>query len=820
MPQDSDMNAHGSHGSHGDPIDERDRLMADLWETASRRSGGSNTSSASQRRRHEAEVLLAKRQAEAVWEMELEALERDEAERRAKLQQRRDELLRRKEMDGRAAEIRALGEIERQEVEERPRPVPQPLPYSFDPPLHSFNPSVGEFQPRNPLPADPNLSPMPPVGPPASDSDKFVAIMTQQMQMMNRQIAFSTQIGPFTGDPMTFNYFMKQVEDVIERNLPEPRTRLNRLLEVVKGDPRALIEGCVFAPDETCYLRAKSHLQERYGNVLRVANAYMENLRKWPPIKDNCVKGLSDFHRALVRCLSVVDRAELDSPRFIGDLVPKLPFRLRNSWRTVVFQVRRFGQKREGFPQFVEFIQGVLERAEDPIYGEEAMRPSTEREKSFTENHRTPSKHFNAKRITSLAVSTTIPQTSSMTKSSSCLQCEASHDLEECPEYAAMDMKDKQTLIKDKGACFGCLNRGHMSRKCHKRRVCKTCGKEHPTSLHKTSSEDKESEALKVVTTRAVGMEGPVIAMSVVRVMAYCETNPTKVIEGLALLDPLSAGTFATTSLQTALEMQGPRTKIGIHTLNGQETNDTTILTGLRVKEPNGHGEVSLRCVYTKEEIPLQSNEVATPELSKQWQAFEPILGDIGQVNLDLPVILLIGADTPEALRPLNVIVGNEDDPSSPYAIRTRLGWSIMGPMGATKIWNQEQVTCHRILALPSKIVGREVIKDLGVGEMLSSLTESDFVAPTLSLTSTNGGVTEAISGDDLKFLEIVENGTKFEENSYEVPLPIRNRPLFLPESRDTVKKLVHGIVKRMEKNPDLKRDYFSFMGKMIKSEK
>jgi hypothetical protein len=48
--------------------------------------------------------------------------------------------------------------------------------------------------------------------------------MSQQMQMMNRQIAFNTRIEPFIGDPMTFKYFMKQVEDVIENNLNDPRT--------------------------------------------------------------------------------------------------------------------------------------------------------------------------------------------------------------------------------------------------------------------------------------------------------------------------------------------------------------------------------------------------------------------------------------------------------------------------------------------------------------------------------------------------------------------------------------------------------------------
>ncbi|XP_059086914.1 uncharacterized protein LOC131883456 [Tigriopus californicus] len=624
---------------------------------------------------------------------------------------------------------------------------------------------------------------------------------------MNRQVAFSTRIQPFTGDPLNFNFFIKQVEDVIERNLNDPKTRLNRLLEVVQDHPKALIEGCVFAPEQICYDKAKALLTERYGNVLRVANRFMEELRRWPPIKDNSTDNLSDFHRALVRCSSVVSETELDSPRFIGDLVPKLPYTLRNQWRMVVFQIRQYGRGSESFVQFIEFVRGVLDRAEDPIYGEAAIKASSSYVQSRQEREDSSKKTNPSRRLTSLAVSTR-----SDTQPTPCLECDGSHDVEECSKYLAKSMEAKQNLIRKMGACFGCLRRGHMSRQCPKKRICQVCENLHPTSLHKKRPEGEL--ASKIVTTRAVGLSEAVVAMNVVKVEVSEETCPSKVVEGLALLDPLSSGTFATTHLQRELGISGPTTKIEIHTINGKEDVQTTVLSGINVQKPGTSNKVGLKSVLTRDTIPLQSNEIATPDQLKNWPAFGPILDEIGQVNPDLPVLLLIGANTPEALRPLDVIIGDKGDPLSPYAIRTKLGWSVMGPLGVKN--DRCKISCYRTMTLPDRIVGREIIKDLGVAEMLSSLIEMDFATTKMSPSMVHAGILDTISADDLKFMEILEHGTKYEDGRYVVPLPFKNHPLILPESHDSVLRQAKGIVKKMKRNEELQKDYFRFMGELF----
>ncbi|XP_059092211.1 uncharacterized protein LOC131887601 [Tigriopus californicus] len=776
-PEENDREVLGSHGSHArahGADDPDDRL-----------SQVSVRSSASQERQVEAQVQLAKRQAEALSVLELEVLEKELAD----LDARRKKLLLKREMDSLSAEIQA-----RKQIDEEDRR------------LHD---DLLRVHPIRSNPWAPDAAPPPPVV--AHDHGSTRGDTALLVEMMRRQTAFSSKITSFTGDPLYFNYFMRQVEDVIEQHLSDGRTRLIRLLEVVEGDPKRLIEGCLFVDDQVCYDEAKRLLKRRYGNDIYIANKFMEELRNWPQVKDNCVKGLQDIYSAMIRCSSIVVDSELNSPRFIGELLQKFSYHVRNSWRTIVLRSRRDPGSRETFQLFVRFVEDLLDKASDPIYGEEAIKAAGSCPKSPPERDSGPKKIGFPRRMTSLVTSTSANM-------GVCLECGANHDVEKCPKYLNRSKESKQNMIKEKGACFGCLSVGHFSKKCSQRRICKTCERQHPTSLHVEKEKDNEVRIESdMVNVRAIGLKGAVVAMSVVRVVVSHSDDPAKQIEGLALLDPLSSGTFATVALQRALEISGPTTKIAIHTVSGEETVETTVLTGLCVQDPDRGEKVDLRNVFTRKSIPLQPNEIASPRLLERWTAFEGLRPEIARLDPQLPVILLIGADTPDALRPLNVIIGDQSDPLSPYAIKMKLGWSVMGPMGGDA--SERRVTCNRTLALPNRIVGREVLKDLGVAEMLSSLVDSDFTMPKLPPSLVTIGMDDSMSGDDLKFIEILEQGTRYKNGADEVPLPIRNRPLVLPESRMVALKRVTAIVRTLQGNQSSKRDYFEFMSELIRHE-
>lgn len=65
-----------------------------------------------------------------------------------------------------------------------------------------------------------------------------------------------------------------------------------------------------------------------------------------------------------------------------------------------------------------------------------------------------------------------------------------------------MDVENRKKFAKENNLWFGCLNAGHISKHCERRLKCRTCGRNHPTSLHgdirkaepNENSRDKKTE--------------------------------------------------------------------------------------------------------------------------------------------------------------------------------------------------------------------------------------------------------------------------------------------------------------------------------------
>ena len=136
---------------------------------------------------------------------------------------------------------------------------------------------------------------------------------------------------------------------------------------------------------------------------------------------------------------------------------------------------------------------------------------------------------------------------------------------------------------------------------------------------------------------------------------------------------------------------------------------------------------IKLLSSYTKEEIPVDRSEIATPAKLKQWQYWERISGFLGE-NDNISVDLLIGANCVEALQPLEVIPSQQD---GPYAYRTILGWCVVGQIVDEK---PDAVSCNWI-AVPQAENGsiakhfqvQNKCEDIGIKEMLRKIYMSDF---------------------------------------------------------------------------------------------
>ena len=188
--------------------------------------------------------------------------------------------------------------------------------------------------------------------------------------------------------------------------------------------------------------------------------------------------------------------------------------------------------------------------------------------------------------------------------------------------------------------------------------------------------------------------------MCVVPVRIRHEKSNKKVIS-FAMLDARIQETFSTNKSLKGFVIEGTRTYINIKTINGQERQSAHIIDGIKVckltPEADKHQKwIKLPSSYTKEEIPVDRSEIATPAKLKQWQYLEKISSFLGE-NDNISVDLLIGANFVEALQLLEVIPSQQD---RPYAYMTILGWCVDGPIVDEK---PDTVSCNRIAVLQAE---------------------------------------------------------------------------------------------------------------------
>ena len=96
---------------------------------------------------------------------------------------------------------------------------------------------------------------------------------------------------------------------------------------------------------------------------------------------------------------------------------------------------------------------------------------------------------------------------------------------------------------------------------------------------------------------------------------------------------------------------------------------------------------------YSRASIPVPADHIPSPKVADQWSHLKRITEQIPKVKENMQVGLLIGCNCPKALRPLDVIVGDDDDP---YAIKTALGWGIIGQIKSDRPEGEEYIsTCN-----------------------------------------------------------------------------------------------------------------------------
>ena len=227
---------------------------------------------------------------------------------------------------------------------------------------------------------------------------------------------------------------------------------------------------------------------------------------------------------------------------------------------------------------------------------------------------------------------------------------------------------------------------------------------------------------------------------------------------------------------------------------------------------------MSLPKTYSRDCIPSRNDQIPTPETARKWPHLKRIEGHIAPYDDKLEVALLIGRDCPRAIKPREVILGNPDDP---YAVRTLLGWGIVGPVTANETYSEDgtTVTSNRILSKEVGTTGQvrdRFIATIQAKEVhitspsdIRRVLESDFAEAK--------NANPATSQEDRQFISQVNKGVvHLPDGHYEIPLPLKSTTLQLLDNKVMAEQRLRHLKKRMEKDQEYKQDYTTFMNSII----
>ena len=296
----------------------------------------------------------------------------------------------------------------------------------------------------------------------------------------------------------------------------------------------------------------------------------------------------------------------------------------------------------------------------------------------------------------------------------------------------------------------------------------------------------------------------------VVPVFVSAIADPTNEIKTYALLDTMSCVTFVANSVSDRLRVKPEGTALRLNTMSARDKSvDCAKISGLQVRAADDWMKHPLPEVYTTDNLHIHPDNIPTRETAEVYPHLNHLAQDMSIYQKGCGAGLLIGYDCPGLLMPLAVIQGE------PYAVRTCLGWSIVGNVAPAKS-SIDVLFSSRM----EEVRGGETDDDTvvcvyktGLVEATTTdvlrLMERDFIESEIGKKSQ----------EDIQFMDQIAGNIEVNtEGHYEMPLPFRSGIPDMPDNRDTARKRVLGLLGRFNRDPDHKLRYQKFMGDIIAS--
>ena len=453
--------------------------------------------------------------------------------------------------------------------------------------------------------------------------------------------------------------------------------------------------------------------------------------------------------------------ADINANENLRRIIMRLPDQMIEKWRVVVASIRENGQV-PSVSHISEFVRKKVKAEFDPDFGD------LQRDSRNPRNEHGQSKRgiYAANRD-----SNKLPV--------KCYVCEEDHRVIDCPVMAKASVPERLDLAKKARLCFSCLNRGHSKNDCRSRKKCEksdSCPFFHHPLLHSNPPPVGHITSIKPVQSEVASVLDKTSMMPVIR--ARFRAPNGRVREGNVLIDSGAGTTVIRKQFAKDLGLNGKRERI-----------DLAVVGGEKLEQPYSRRvNFWISGIHGGEEFKIEAHEIEktilnVPELDRKWLKSFPHLEDIEFHHTSGPIDLILGVHYTHLHVEDEIRQGRA---FQPVAKRTKLGWYVMGAKGKRT---------------SSEVCSINFVKRIDI--------EKFYDFETLGVQAANCSCPKiAMSLDDKKAMNLMENSCKRVDNRYVIGLPWKKDKTLLPDNRVLAETRLRSLEKSLKRNPDKARMY------------
>ncbi|XP_060580217.1 uncharacterized protein LOC132737005 [Ruditapes philippinarum] len=322
-------------------------------------------------------------------------------------------------------------------------------------------------------------------------------------------------------------------------------------------------------------------------------------------------------------------------------------------------------------------------------------------------------------------------------------------ELSLCNKFKSMSLNDRYKLVRSLKLCYNCLKGKHFTNKCRKPKICNVtnCNVKHHILLHSWVKPDNGHTAVQS-SCNCAATEGSTVKNCLGIIPVIVRGGDGSSCQTYALLDDGADKTLCDERLLRSLNITGKPVTFRMSTANSREGIIHGQEADLDIQPIDGNESITLRKVWSVKSLPISTRSAAKYADIRNL----PYLSGINIPDIDtIDVMMLIGTDSPIAHIPLEVKFGNSDEP---YAIRTRLGWAIRGPVPTMKESNDININFFES-------------RDMLLQQQIDRLWTADF--------NDKSQVKSCMSVEDKNAMKSMESTLTREDGHYKLGLPWRD---------------------------------------------